>query len=1374
VKLLQRLRAHKLLRPVTIVLTTVIALAAAALVAAVSIDLGPIARPYAERYGSKALDRPIHIGSLRIHLFTGKILVENLVIDGLRPGDRPFFTARQIAVGMDWRGAVALRPDLTIASVEMTDWAMLVEKWENRHNFPRFTRDEEPAKGPARFTTTMKQLRASRGRFSYEDHEAPWSIVCPNLDMTIVNRPQYHGTATFTGGTVAIQDYVPMWANMRAAFVLDGPRVHLERIDLDTDGATTVARGDVDLAHWPEQTYQVRSRVRFPRMREIFFKSESWALSGDGAFDGTFHLAPRGVRDLSGSFTSDLLGVYAYRFPSLYGSLRWTPTAFEIWDAGAGFYGGDARFTYSIKPLGAKGRPNSRFAFDADGIDLRRFTDFEQLAGLRFAGTASWQNALEWPLGRFHEHHGEGRIVVTPPAGVVPMTPSLAEARAADAEHTRHEWGPFAPIPLPQHLPIAGELAYRYGPDEVTLERGRFVTERTHVQFEGTTAWGERSRIPFHVVSRSWQESDQVLAGIITDFGSRTGAVAFGGRGEFDGVMTGAFRRPRVEGTFTGDDLRGFDTLWGSGTGHVVIENGYVDATNAVVSLDGSEIRVDGRFSLGYPRDDGGEEIDARFRVSRRDIDSLRHVFQIDEYPASGRLSGEFHLTGRYERPIGFGGMTIENGVAYGEPFERATAALRFDGTGVRLDNIAIAKDAGALTGAAFIGWDSSYSFNADARRIPIDRLTFLQYEGVPVSGVAEVTATGSGTFDVPRNDFRFRVSDLSVSEERVGQVSGTLAMRGADLSGQIDAASSRLAMTGTGRIALTPARDAEITFRFHDTSLDPYLRLFAPRLVPYASTTVSGSVRLVGALADVDRLVVDAAVDTVDIKLFDYAIRNAEPVHLTLDRRVVKIERLQLVGDLTRLSVAGAVDLKADRVAIQASGDANLGVLQGFFRDVRSSGRATLTAEVNGPLRRPLFSGSATIADGRIRHFSLPNALDAINGTVRFDGTGVRLDDLAATFGGGKVQFGGRIGFDGYAVTDLNITARGEEMRLRVPEGVRSVVNADLALTGPIQSPTLGGRIDVRSAIWNKRVDAPGSLFDLASRRGTASGAVPPPAEAAPSVPLKFDVELHMPSSLRVENNLARMVASADLTLRGTYDRPVVFGHADVERGEVSFEGRRYRITRGSMDFTNPNRIEPFFDVEAETNVRVPYQTYRVTVGLTGTSDQLRPAVNSDPPLPQADVLALLLSDVSQSSSAAFGATAMAPELRALQDPTQAQKDIVAARATRALSSPLSSEVGKVVEQTFGVDTFQLTPSFVDPYNTQTKGLNPTARVTIGKRISNRVYLTFSRSLNSGSVYNDQIVLLEIDQSDLVSWILSRNEDQQTYALEFRVRHVF
>jgi hypothetical protein len=93
---------------------------------------------------------------------------------------------------MDWATAMRQHPEFLITSVEMTDWQMLVEKWENAHNMPRFTRDDQP-QGPRRFTTTLQYLRASRGQITYEDHQTPWSIVCPNLDFTLGNVPNYHG-----------------------------------------------------------------------------------------------------------------------------------------------------------------------------------------------------------------------------------------------------------------------------------------------------------------------------------------------------------------------------------------------------------------------------------------------------------------------------------------------------------------------------------------------------------------------------------------------------------------------------------------------------------------------------------------------------------------------------------------------------------------------------------------------------------------------------------------------------------------------------------------------------------------------------------------------------------------------------------------------------------------------------------------------------------------------------------------------------------------------------------------------------------------------------------------------------------------------------
>jgi hypothetical protein len=50
--------------------------------------------------------------------------------------------------------------------------------------------------------------------------------------------------------------------------------------------------------------------------------------------------------------------------------------------------------------------------------------------------------------------------------------------------------GRVAPEPITWHLPIAGEVTYRYGPDDVAFDNGRFATERTFVSFDGTTGLG--------------------------------------------------------------------------------------------------------------------------------------------------------------------------------------------------------------------------------------------------------------------------------------------------------------------------------------------------------------------------------------------------------------------------------------------------------------------------------------------------------------------------------------------------------------------------------------------------------------------------------------------------------------------------------------------------------------------------------------------------------------------------------------------------------------------------------------------------------------------------------------------------------------------
>ena len=158
-------------------------------------------------------------------------------------------------------------------------------------------------------------------------------------------------------------------------------------------------------------------------------------------------------------------------------------------------------------------------------------------------------------------------------------------------------------------------------------------------------------------------------------------------------------------------------------------------------------------------------------------------------------------------------------------------------------------------------------------------------------------------------------------------------------------------------------------------------------------------------------------------------------------------------------------------------------------MRDLRSSGQADLMADITGPLDNPVFSGQASIAGGRIRHFSLPHALEAVNGRLTFDASGVRLDEVTARLGGGLVRFGGRIALSGYRPGEFNLTATGEDMRLRYPEGFRSVVDADLSLRGPFETPVLGGTVTVKSSVWSRRVEASGNFLEFVGR-ATPAGA--------------------------------------------------------------------------------------------------------------------------------------------------------------------------------------------------------------------------------------------------------------------------------------------
>jgi translocation and assembly module TamB len=470
------------------------------------------------------------------------------------------------------------------------------------------------------------------------------------------------------------------------------------------------------------------------------------------------------------------------------------------------------------------------------------------------------------------------------------------------------------------------------------------------------------------------------------------------------------------------------------------------------------------------------------------------------------------------------------------------------------------------------------------------------------------------------------------------------------------------------------------------------------------------------------------------------------------------------LSGEGTSLTLSGHVNRATSTMDVSLDGATNLAILQGFVQDVRSSGDATLAARMTGTFDEPVYGGSATIAGGRLRHFSFPHSLDNIHGSVQFDGAGVRLEGLRARMGtggrsgSGEIAFGGSIGLEGFAPGALNVTMSGDRLDLRFPEGFRSIVDADLAVTGTTSAATLAGRVTVRQARYTRRLQSNAGLLGFAAGGGddaalVGGGAVPT------ELPIAFDVDLVGQRLLVIDDSDATVMVSPDLKLTGTIDQPVLAGRVDIDRGETEFLGNRYTV-EGSVEFLNPTLIEPYFVIEARTQIRQTLQEYRLTLTFQGTLDQFTYDLNSDPPLSESDVMQLILG---QNPNLQRG------ELRTLET-QEVQNQLMSQLMAQLVASPISTQVGRVVERTGLVDTFSVTPLLGPDASLQQ--LNPGARVTVGRRISQRVYLTYSRSLDNTSL-TYEILLLEYAQNDRMSWVLSRNENG-TFALDFRVRYRF
>jgi translocation and assembly module TamB len=368
-------------------------------------------------------------------------------------------------------------------------------------------------------------------------------------------------------------------------------------------------------------------------------------------------------------------------------------------------------------------------------------------------------------------------------------------------------------------------------------------------------------------------------------------------------------------------------------------------------------------------------------------------------------------------------------------------------------------------------------------------------------------------------------------------------------------------------------------------------------------------------------------------------------------------------------------------------------------------------------------LQGRVDFQNGSLSLEDIPNGLSQLHGSLEFNQNRLEVKSLTAMSGGGLLSVAGFLAYENGLFADLSVTGKG--IRIRYPPGVSSLADAALRLQGSQNNLLLSGDVVVTRFSVSPDLDV-GALTAQANNVATVA------SPDAPSNHVHLDVHVASSPQLNFQNAYAKLAGNVDLRLRGTVASPSLLGRVSITEGSATIAGTRYELQRGDIFFSNPVRIEPSIDLNATARV----EDYDITLGLHGTLRNPAVTWRSDPPLPEADVVALL----------ALGRTGNQQRLY-----TQQQEQSFANPTTDALlGGALNATVSSRVQKLFGAGSVKVDPNYLGTLG------NSTSRIIVEEQFGRNLTLTYATNVNTAG---QQLIQAEVAVNRHVSVVVARDE---------------
>lgn len=471
-------------------------------------------------------------------------------------------------------------------------------------------------------------------------------------------------------------------------------------------------------------------------------------------------------------------------------------------------------------------------------------------------------------------------------------------------------------------------------------------------------------------------------------------------------------------------------------------------------------------------------------------------------------------------------------------------------------------------------------------------------------------------------------------------------------------------------------------------------------------------------------------------LNLSGFEMSQPAPSMIVVEDGKARIEQFALTGPETRIELSGTAGLDAPQpLDLKMAGDLDAAILTFFTGGIRTQGRTSLQLAVTGTAADPRPSGFVQLADGQ---FSIPTPrIQAENLNLRLDleGREVTLSRLDGTLNGGTLAGSGSLQLAGDDLENVKFRLKAADVYLEFPDDMRTVSSFNLNLNSQGREIVLGGQVTIHEGSFTRQLNLDEGVLAYLQRRPQ----IDLTEERNPMLSrLRFQLDADTDSPFVIDNNLMRAAINVDVRLLGTYYQPGMSGRITLEEGgELYLNERTYLVERGVITFTGEQRIEPSLDILAQTKA----SGYDITLQIAGDPGDTKTTLTSDPPLPEPDILAVLLTG------------------RTLEEVRGAEVDVAKEQMLSYLAGRVSGTLGSSLERTLGLSEVRIEPSLIAAED------DPTARLTVGQDITNDLKLIYSMDLSNSS---DQIWIGQYDITKRFQTQVVRQQDN-SYRMEFR-----